>query len=293
MNYQNTVLISGASGLIGSHLCKILLPSYKVIGLSRQRPLSSQNWQNYTHLEMDLSRPFVWPKEMSKPDMIVHLAQSEFYKNFPEKSEELFSVNVMSTLKLLNWAKEIGVKNFVLASSGGIYGFGNRFKEEDDAQKKLNFYLNSKLTAELISDNFKEFFNLQILRFFFVYGPTQKKQMLLPRLIQNVINGEPIQLQGQNGISLNPIFVSDAVEAIAATLKLTESHKFNIAGSEILSLREIGEFIGQKVKKKVLFKLIEGDAHDLIGDIEKMKSLLHTPKVSLQEGLSLYLQSER
>ncbi len=79
--------------------------------------------------------------------------------------------------------------------------------------------------------------------------------MLVPRLIDNVIAGNAITLQGEDGIKINPIHVSDAVAALEACMKLEGSHTFNVAGTQTLSLREIACTIGKAVGREPVFKI--------------------------------------
>jgi nucleoside-diphosphate-sugar epimerase len=128
--------------------------------------------------------------------------------------------------------------------------------------------------------------DVTILRFFFMYGRQQRDTMLIPRLITNIRNGAPISLQGSDGIRINPIHVSDAAFALQSVLKLAGSHVLNIAGTEVLSLKQIAEVIGRKFSLVPNFKHVEGTPTHLIGDIEAMKRLLHTPAVTFEAGLN-------
>src|SRR4030042_288576 len=110
-------------------------------------------------------------------DAVIHLAQSEHFREFPMHAESIFKVNTASTLRLLEYARQAQVKIFVLASSGGIYGHGDEGFREDqpiEAKDDLGFYLGTKLCAEIIAENYSSFMNIVILRFFFIYGPRQR-----------------------------------------------------------------------------------------------------------------------
>jgi nucleoside-diphosphate-sugar epimerase len=128
--------------------------------------------------------------------------------------------------------------------------------------------------------------NVIMLRFFFVYGPGQKRTMLIPRLIDSVKNGTPITLQGSDGIRINPTYAGDAASAIKSALDLTDSQKINVGGPDILSLRQIGEMIGDMVEKDPVFTVQnELKPKNIIGDIQKMTKLLGAPTTSFREGI--------
>ncbi len=281
---MKNILITGINGLIGQSLTGQLKAdsSINIYGLGR----SDAAWKNT--IIIDLEREWSTGQLPEKMDIIIHLAQSEKFRDFPNYSLDVFNVNTYSTLKLLEYARISGVQKFIYASSGGIYGnkeYG--FNEEDPvvARKDLGFYLSTKFCSEIIAENYAPYFNLDILRFFFVYGKNQRRSMLIPRLVDNVKNGIPISIDGQEGIKINPIYVDDAVSAIIKSLQLTGYHKINIGGAEILSLREIVNIIGKETNIAPKYIIKDSVPKNLIGDISKMNKLLTYPKVTLAEGI--------
>ena len=125
-----------------------------------------------------------------------------------------------------------------------------------------------------------------ILRFFFVYGPGQRESMLIPRLIRSVEEGRPITMRGSNGIRINPIHVRDAARCVDFALKLDDSQKINVAGSEEVTIREMGECIGHLLGKRPVLEHQDVKPRHLVGDIERMCRLLGPPTISLKEGLT-------
>jgi nucleoside-diphosphate-sugar epimerase len=118
-----------------------------------------------------------------------------------------------------------------------------------------------------------------------MYGAGQRRTMLIPRLIDSVRNASPISLQGEDGIRINPIHVSDAFIAVKALLKQSGSYTINIAGPSILSLKQIAEMIGDELKIKPTFNYSKGEPTHLIGDISVMKELLHEPKILFRNSI--------
>ena len=230
----------------------------------------------------------------SRVDSVIHLAQSEHFREFPERAEDVFQVNTVSALRLLDYARRAGARHFIMASSGGIYGYGEQeFSEEIEitSHGDLGFYLGTKLCAEIIAENYTPFMNIIVLRFFFVYGLGQRRSMLIPRLVQSVIDGRPILLQGQDGIRINPTNVADAVAAIHQTLQVDGSHKINVGGPEVLSLRQISEIIGDVVGKEPQFEVHPGaEPRHLVGDIRKMTRLLQPPEITFRHGIETYIR---
>jgi UDP-glucose 4-epimerase len=283
------ILITGATGLIGHHLLQSFDPAATVYALSRRGTVPGAT---YT-LPIDLGQPWSTEALPDGVDVIVHLAQSNHYRDFPLRTEDVFSVNTVSTVKLLDYARATGVKQFVLASSGGVYGNGaNSFSEGEAITVKgeLGFYIGTRMCSELLSECYSAFMNVVCLRFFFVYGPAQRQHMLIPRLIDSVRTERVIKLRGKSGLSINPVYVADAVSAVRSAMSLQESHKLNVAGPEVMSLRRMAEIIGVAIGKSPVFEVEPASApQDLIADIAKMSAFLGAPTTRFEDGLRRYL----
>ena len=286
---KRTCIVTGATGLIGSELIDALLPAYEVHGIAR-RPAARRDLRWHA---LDLSTHCDLSGLPPKIDVVVYLAQSEYFRDFPEHGPDVHQVNTVNLLRFLDYSRNAGARNFVYASSGGVYGSGDlRMTEEVDipARGDLGFYLTTKLCSEILAQNYSALLNVAILRYFFVYGPAQRESMLIPRLIKRVRAGEPIQLQGHEGIRTNPTHVSDAVAATKRALDLSGSHTINVGGPDVLSLRDIGKLIGKAVGREPVFSIDPGatPAH-LAGDISKMRELLGAPRVGFADGLKTML----
>lgn len=281
------ILITGANGLLGSRAVSQFSQTHEVHALVHAIPTLPIAGVKY-HV-IDLANKLPIDTLPTSLDALFHLAQSSRFREFPEQAMDVFNVNVSSTAQLLDYARKSGAKKFVFASSGGVYGAGDEaFKENSVISQhgQLGYYLGSKLCGEILAQNYSTLMDVTILRFFFMYGQQQRSTMLIPRLIENVRNNLPISLQGDEGIRINPIHVNEAAIALESVLELADSHILNIAGPEVLSLKQIAETIGHKFKLTPVFKYVEGTPTHLIGDIEAMKRLLHTPTIKFSEGLN-------
>ena len=288
-------IITGGTGLIGKALIKKLLRGNNNVW-SIVHSAADRFENEISQIVCDFSKGGSSEIDFldCNADAVVHLVQSNKYKEFPFKADDLFYTNVDSTFRMLEYARKNGVKTFVLASSGGIYGYGeNPFIEDDGRirQENLGFYLSTKMCAEALAENYKEYMNIVILRFFFVYGPYSKNTMLLPRLIMSVYSGNQIILQGKSGININPIYVDDAAEAIVRSLRLNESCCINIAGTEVISLRDLSEKIGLKLGKKPIFKVENCLPKHLVADTSNMEILLGKAETTLDMGLDKLIVS--
>lgn len=278
------VLVTGANGLLGRNLCQhLVVQGMDVVGIVRKhsKPLESPN---PGLIELDFSSN--WPEDElpAKIDTIIHLAQSSKFRDFPDNALDVFKVNIESTARLLDYAKRSGVKQFIYASSGGVYGNSPQaFRENSPIPppSQLGYYLGSKTCGEILVQSYASIFQVVVLRPFFMYGPNQNRNMLIPRLMDNISAGNPVSLQGEHGIRVNPVHVDDASKAVAACLKLNESATFNIAGPEVLSIRQISEGMAQYLGVSALFKQQEESGSDLIADISAMQEKLVSPERKL------------
>ncbi len=289
-------LITGATGLIGSHLLSVLPMEWQVYCLSRKPYQGNHAKRSVAYITADLTNPLHYSALPPNVEAVIHLAQSEHFREFPNKAYDVFQVNVASTLQLLEYARQAGARTLVLASSGGVYGHHDHEFSEDvavTANADLGFYLGTKLCAEIMAENYTPFMNIIVLRFFFVYGAGQRKSMLIPRLVQSVQEARAITLQGEDGIRINPTYVLDAANAIVRALDLDGSHKINVGGPEVLSLRQIGEVIGRALTREPKFELQRAvQPHHLVGDIGKMAQLLGPPHIRFEEGINMVLTQE-
>jgi UDP-glucose 4-epimerase len=283
-----TVLITGASGLLGNSLCRRLSQSgLGVIGATHL-PVG-QGSPNVEYRNVDFSSDWSVESLPQKVDFIIHLAQSANFRDFPNSAMDIFKVNIDSTARLLDYARKVGARQFIYASSGGVYGNGvEAFNENANIVPpgQLGYYLGSKTCGEILVQSYSSVFKVVVLRPFFIYGRGQKRSMLIPRLMDAVASGKSITLQGENGICINPIHVEDASLAVTSALDLRENATFNIAGPDVLSIRQICDEMGKYLGRKPIYDCQEGRSNDLIADISAMRGQLINPKIKLLKSFN-------
>ena len=281
------ILVTGASGFIGSHLVSALLrnPEYEVYTADRSlhSPLSSRHYP----IQIDFSSEFVLPGQLPKPDAVVHLAQSRHYREFPDKAKDIYMVNVNSTFQLIDWCKRNGVAKFIFASTGSVYKNSTAILMESNETEASNFYAASKLAAENLLKPYSDSISIAILRLFSPYGPGQKN-MLIPNIIDKILSGGEIQLNQNKGLLLSPIYIDDCIEIISRLIS-TEIKKFeilNLGGAKETSLREIIDLVASLSGKKANVKIQEGNVVNIRCDSSRIYNLTkYQPLTSLQEGL--------
>jgi UDP-glucose 4-epimerase len=273
------ILVTGASGFVGRRLVQHLAKDHEVFGLSR-RPSPSPH-----SVQMDLSLGVDVAALPERIDAVVHLAQSEQYRDFPDRADHIYAVNVDSTFRLLEYARKARATRFVLASSGGVYGYAKGALGESMAPRPPDFYLRSKQLAENLLSAYEPFFAGVAVRPFFIYGEGQRPTMFIPRLVRNVLSGRPITLSPPDGLLVNPVHVSDAAKAFAAALTADFSGPVNVAGPEVLTLGHIVRVIGRQLDREPRIEHVADAPGDVVGDLTLMSRILGAPKVPFSEGV--------
>ena len=283
---MNRILVTGSNGLLGRYLVNLLKDKNLVYCLVN--PENKSYLEGVNLIPIDLSK--YWSSRFlpDKIDYIFHHAQSNKFRDFPNSSNDIFNVNIQSTAILLDYAKEVGVKKFIYTSTGGIYQQNSEILDENAKPMpfdKLGHYFGSKVCSEILVKSFSSIFQTFIIRPFFIYGPGQKRNMLMPRLFDFVLNGVPIEIQGEDGIKINPIHVNDASKVIANILKVESGLTLNMAGPSIYHIKEICDLIGEYLHIVPVFKKIPGEPNDLVADISVMEKILHKPQCQFQNFL--------
>ena len=125
------VLITGANGLLGRAFINVHNSDDELISIVKKK--SKKQAENIQEIEIDLGTNWDINLLPENIDAIIHLAQSPNFRQFPDKADDIFNVNIYTVSNLLQYAHLNGVGKVILASSGGIYQEANQALEEDSA----------------------------------------------------------------------------------------------------------------------------------------------------------------
>lgn len=282
------VLVTGADGFIGSHLCRRLARTCRVFAVTRRDEDRADD--GIVWIRADLTRPDFESALPGAVDGVVALAQSRHHRGFPEEACDLFEVNQRATFRLLEWSRRAGAGAFVYASSANVYRRSDDPVREDDPLASTSFYARSKRMAELVVESYADLFPCVVLRLFTVYGPGQTDR-LIPSLIDRVIEGRPIDVEGPEGLVLSPIFVSDLCDVLTAVVTerpMPEGFTvLNVGGDRAVSVLGLATLIGELAEIKPQIERIDGASPGgWVADCSRLRARFSLPPfTSLEDGL--------
>lgn len=311
---MKTILVTGGAGFIGSHLCESLIKSgHNVIAIDNFDPFypRAQKEQNLVWLKMQenfkLLEADVRDAEkldelftQNKFDHVFHLAGRG---GIPQsKIDPLFYLDDIArgTLVLLECMAKHKVPMIVNASTSSVYAQtnGEASKETDDVDHPGSVYTASKRAAELLCHSYHVLYNIGAInvRFFSVYGPRGRQDMIIYKFTKKILSGEPI-INFQPDPKRDFTYVSDIVDGLVATLEVPQNTYavINLGCGNPFSVSDSIKYLENELgKKAVMGETLTPPASDMAvthADISFTKQFLNwEPRVTLEEGVKKFVE---
>lgn len=321
-----TILVTGAAGFIGSHTVQILASrGDKVIGLDnlndyydpaqkranleevRQVLTKSGQANVFDFVEGDIRNRKLVSEIFATHsfDAVVHLAAMAGVRASIENPHVYYDVNIMGTLNLLDAAvgrinreeKPDVLPTFVFASTSSVYGNTKQipFVEHDTSDRPLAPYAASKRGGELVGYSYHHLYGLAFtaLRFFTVYGPRGRPDMMAYKVLDNIFTGREVPLYNSGQMHRDWTFVTDIVQGIIGAVDRPLGYEIiNLGRGQPVLLSKFVKIIEQLAGKPanlVSTPMVEADVAYTYADINKAKDLLgYAPKLSVHEGVSQF-----
>jgi UDP-glucose 4-epimerase len=304
-----SVLITGGSGFIGSHLVEALLRTDAVVrvldNLSTGRCENMQEvlqqtagYERFTFVEGDITDRQTVHEAMLGVDYVLHQAALPSVQRSVEDPLGANLVNVNGTLQILIAARDAGVKRVVNASSSSVYGDSPVLpKIEAMPTNPLSPYAVSKLAAEAYCQAFTRVYGLETvsLRYFNVFGPRQNPlspyAAVVPRFIEALGQNRPPVIFGDGKQSRDFTFITNVVQAnlLAMQAPGVAGEVFNIACGESIDLLTMLHLLAEASDQAVdpeFHAPRAGDVRHSLADISKAQRLLgYQPVMTFREGL--------
>jgi nucleoside-diphosphate-sugar epimerase len=243
MSARKKVLVTGAGGFIGSHVCQYLSSqNYYVIGCYKHLPMRSLVNTEYSLLLPSPTLDTILAAE--KPEFLVHCAGSASIIKSIENPENDFHQNVHTTESLLNSIQHYSpATKMIFLSSGAVYG--NPFQipiDENTPLKPISPYGYNKLSTEMLCEDYHRRYQLPItiLRIFSVYGPQLRKQLLWD-IYQKFLTEPIISLSGSGNETRDFIYIDDVVKIIEKAFHHSDfsANKVNIATGTSITIKQL------------------------------------------------------
>jgi dTDP-glucose 4,6-dehydratase len=298
---NQTVVITGAAGFIGSHLAEALLDrNYRVIGIDN---LLTGDVANIAHLA---NRDFQFIKHdvtnyinVDGPvDVVLHWASPASPIDYLELPIPTLKVGALGTHKALGLAKAKGAR-FVIASTSEVYGDPLEHPQKETYWGNVNpigprgVYDEAKRFAEAMTVAYHRYHGLdsKIVRIFNTYGPRMRVNdgRAVPTFISQALRGEDLTIFGSGSQTRSFCYISDLVDGIIRLMLSGENDPVNIGNPHEMTIESIGRTIIRMTGSKsgiVYRPLPTDDPRVRQPDITRARTLLGwEPKVSLDEGL--------
>jgi UDP-glucuronate 4-epimerase len=310
------ILVTGGVGFIGSHLCEALrsggaeVAAYDNFDSYYPRGLKDQNASLLTLagvkvFEGDIRDEEQLSRTMSSfaPDVIVHLAARAGVRPSLEDPKLYVDVNVYGTIKLLEAAREAGVRKFVFASSSSVYGVSHadKFRETDSTDHPLSPYGATKKAGELLCHTYHYLFGMSIacLRFFTVYGPRQRPDLAIRKFVRLALDEKELPVFGNGKSSRDYTHIRDILSGIEGAIHWCDAESprydiFNLGSSHPVVLNDmiqmIEEAVGKPIRRLTLPDQL-GDVPRTYADCSKAeRELGFKQSVDFREGLREFVE---
>ena len=323
-----TILVTGAAGFIGFSLARALLArgervigidncnAYYEVSLKRDRLalLEREGGARFTFLEIDFAdhAGLAGALEGREFDRIVHLGAQAGVRYSLENPHAYVQSNLAGHLNLLEVARHRQVRHMVYASSSSVYG-GNAklpFAVEDRADHPVSLYAATKRADELMSETYAHLYRIPLtgLRFFTVYGPWGRPDMMLWIFTRKILAGEPLPVFNHGAMKRDFTYVDDIVAGVVASLDnapaddgeekaggSTKPHRlYNIGNHRSEELMTVIGQIEQATGRKAVLDLLPmqpGDVPATYADITAIsRDLGYAPTTSIEVGVPRFVE---
>lgn len=304
-------IITGGAGFIGSHLIRELFlqePDINITCIDNFDPfypadlkqLNIRDFKdnpNFHFLYNDLASITAGElcDSINEPaDAIIHLAAKAGVRPSIENPMAYQQANIVGLQTMLDVAKAKEIKQFVFGSSSSVYGINDHYPwKEDEQLLPISPYAMTKLAGEMLGHVYSRLFGIRFiaLRFFTVYGPSQRPDLAIHKFTKAMLKGEAVTMYGEGNTSRDYTYVGDTVKGIIGAIHFTgaDFDIINLGNNYTVTLKELitslEELTGQKA---IIEKLPDqpGDVPKTYADITKARELLgYNPATQLKEGL--------
>src|SRR5436309_1536834 len=288
-------IVTGAAGFIGSQLAeKLLEAGHEVVAVDcftdyYDPALKEENAAGFDVARLDLAEDDL---DLAGVDGVFHLAGQPGVRSFGDVFEEYVRRNLLASRRVFEAAASARVR-VVFASSSSIYGEAERYPTPEETEPRpISPYGITKLGCEQLAHAYAQGFGLDavVLRYFTFYGPRQRPDMALARIVDALARGSSFELYGDGLQSRSFTYVADGVEATMAAMERAEAGSvYNVGGGEEATMREAIatlERVSGRTLDLVESPAVAGDVRRTSADATRIgRDLGWRPTTTLEDGL--------
>ncbi len=305
------LMVTGAAGFIGSHLChRLLKDGNTVVGLDNfdafyDRKIKESNVQelesfdNFKFVEGDI-RDAACVDSICKDDVdvIVHLAAKAGVRPSIADPVGYADCNINGTVVVLESAKKNNIKKFIFASSSSIYGNNKKvpFSETDNVDFPISPYAATKKAGELLCYTYSHLYDIDMtcLRFFTVYGPKQRPDLAIHKFCKLIMADNPIPFFGDGSMMRDFTYIDDIIDGVVKSIDKCNGYEiYNLGEERPMRLDKLVEEIEKVLGKKAILDrkpVPPGDVKQTYADISKAKKQLgYNPDTEIAAGLKKFV----
>jgi nucleoside-diphosphate-sugar epimerase len=313
-------LVTGAAGFIGARTTEMLVEQgHTVLGVDNMNDAYDVRVKEYrlkrllalpgfTFHKMDISDrtqvgklarskvggSTIEPSTLPTIEAVINLAARAGVRASVEQPGMFYETNVMGTLNLLELCRQRGIPKFLMASTAGVYGgrAPRPTPEDADTDHPLQPYAASKKAAEVLCNAYHALHGLDvtIVRYFNVYGPAPRPDMVIFRFAKWIMEGQPVELFGDGEQSRGFTYLDDIVRGTITALRPMGYEIINLGGHQPLTLNELIRILEKLIGKKAKINQLPPNPADIrasLANVEKARRILGwQPQVGLEEGIS-------
>lgn len=304
------VLVTGAAGFIGSHLCEALLAEgHGVIGLDafvgfypravKERNIAAfRGHPDFRFAELDLRRDGL-SAAVADADAVVHAAAQAGLRQSWSDFESYLGCNVTGTQRLLEACRGLPIRRFLQVSTSSVYG-EDAVGDEEMPLRPVSPYGITKLAAEHLAIAYAREFSLPVavLRYFSIYGPRQRPDMAYSIFIERLLEGAPVTVFGDGEQSRSNTYIDDCVRGTLQALEGARTgEEYNIGGGETITVNAAITLIAAELGRTPKIQhepAPPGDQRHTRADTAKAKRAFgYAPAVTPAEGLRRQIAWQR
>jgi nucleoside-diphosphate-sugar epimerase len=302
-------LITGAAGFIASRVAEMLIEQgHSVTGVDNlndaydvrvkeYRLRKLQALPRFTFVRADISdrETITSHPSLITPqfDAVINLAARAGVRASVEDPWVFYQTNVTGTLCLLELCRQRGIPKFLMASTAGVYGdkAPHPTPEDVDTNHPLQPYAASKKAAEVLAHAYHRMHGLDVsvLRYFSVYGPAPRPDMVIFRFAKWISEGQPVELFGDGEQARGFTYLDDIGRGTIAALQPFGYEIINLGGHQPLTLTELIRILEERLGKKAQVRQLPPNPADIrvsLANVDKARRLLGwQPQVGLEEGI--------